>query len=66
MSNKTTRAEQLVAQFKTQPKPEPTLAQYIAMWIEEEYIRQNVMDIPMEISSYMIQNAIDAYMGGAR
>lgn len=51
---------------QNKPTPEPTLAQYIAEWIEEEYIRQNVMDIPMEISSYMIQDAIDAYMGGAR
>jgi hypothetical protein len=60
MSNKT-HAEQLVAQFKAQPKPEPTLAQYIAAWLEEELSRGN-----KTIDSYMIQEAIDAYMGGAR
>ncbi len=68
MSNKT-QAEQLVAQFKAQPKPEPTLAQYIAAYIEEEHTRQKIVDtdgFTIEISSYMIQDAIDAYMGGAR
>ena len=63
MSNKT-HAEQLVAQFKAQPKPEQTLAQYIAAYIEEEHARKHNEYI--SISSYMIQDAIDAYMGGAR
>lgn len=60
------QAEKLCAQFKAQPTPEPTLAEYIAAYIEEEYIRQNIMHVTMEIDSYMIQNAIDAYNGGAR
>jgi len=63
MSNKT-QAELLVEKFKAQPKPEPTLAQYIAAYIEEEYTRRDSDHI--EIDSYTIQNAIDAYMGGAR
>ena len=54
-------AEKLVAQYKAKPKPEPTLAQYIAAYIEEEKDRGNrVIDV------FMIQDAIDAYMGGAR
>ena len=42
---------------------EPTLAQYIAAYIEEE---QKKLPHPEYIDSYLIQNAIDAYKGGAR
>jgi hypothetical protein len=59
MSNKT-QAELLV----DKPKEQPTsglLAQYIATYIEEEKDRGNRV-----IDSYMIQDAIEAYRGGAR
>lgn len=59
-----TDAEKIVAQYKAQPKPEPTLAQYIAAYIEEEHTRKH--NDYISIDSYMIQDAIDAYMGGAR
>ena len=62
-------AEKLTAHYKAQPKPEQTLAQYISAYIEEEHTRQKVVDadgFTIGISSYMIQDAIDAYMGGAR
>lgn len=65
-----TKAEKLCAQFKAQPTPEPTLAQYIAAYIEEEAARSgndNWFGASLfNIDSHMIQNAIDAYNGGAR
>jgi hypothetical protein len=39
-----------------------TLAQYIAEYIQEELYRGA---IPSEIDSHLIQQAIDAYEGGA-
>ena len=61
------QAEKLCAQFKAQPTPEPTLAEYIAAYIEEEQSRNPSLDIQnYMVDSHMIQNAIDAYNGGAR
>ena len=39
-----------------------TLAQYIAEYVQEEMYREA---IPNEIDSHFIQQAIDAYEGGA-
>ena len=39
-----------------------TLAQYIAEYVQEEMYRGA---IPSEIDSHLIQQAIDAYEGGA-
>lgn len=45
----------------------PTLAEYIATYIAEEQNQNFSGDIQnFMVDSYLIQNAIDAYNGGAR
>lgn len=57
-----TEAERLVAEFKAGRKQED-LAAYIAAYIAEEFDR----GAPKRaVDEYMIRDAIEAYMGGAR
>ena len=61
-----TEAEKLVAQFKAereQLKAQEDLAAYIAAYIAEEFDR----GAPKRaVDEFMIRDAIEAFMGGAR